>query len=200
MLRSDFSVLNARLNIISIMSYNFSKLLKLINLKMIRKIEKTDRDNLKKYFLELVTVDQERVERPQDAAKISNSDEEKWIESRLIGEEKKEIFTLCGFNDNGAIIAEGEIQRLPRWIERHVAEIRFAVLPGHELIAQQMINELIKKSQENGIEILIYFHLSSQKTGIEIIKKFGFEQFGIIKKYYKKNDRYIDRLYFVKYQ
>jgi len=165
----------------------------------IRKIEKNDSDLLLKFFSELVIIDPERVERPEDVNKITKEDEEKWIEKRLIKEENKEIFVLCGLNEDGKIVTEGEVERMPRWIEKHVAEIRFGVLPEYELMAENMLRNLMKTAQDNNIEVLIYFHLESQKRGIEIMKKLGLEQLGIIKKYYKRGDEYVDRIYMVKY-
>jgi len=166
---------------------------------IIRKIEKNDSELLLKFFSELVAVDPERVERPQDVAKITKEDEEKWIEKKLMQEDNKEIFVLCGFDENGKIVTEGEVERMPRWIEKHVAEIRFGVLPEYGAAAESVLKDLIKTAKDNGIEVLIYFHLATQKRGIEIMEKLGFETFGTIKNYYKREDEYIDRIYLAKY-
>jgi len=166
---------------------------------VIRKIENSDSDLLLNFLKELVALDPERVDRPEDVNKITKENEEKWIEQRLIKEGKKDIFVLCGLNGDGRIVAEGEVERLPRWIERHVAEIRFGVLPKYDLIAEEIVEKLIKIAKESGIEILMYFHLETQKTGINIMKKLGFESAGIVKKYYKRGEEYIDRIYLVKY-
>jgi len=165
----------------------------------IRKIKIGDSDLLLKYLNNLVALDTQRVDRPEDAGKITKENEEKWIEQRLAREEKKEIFVLCGLNESGEIVAEGEIERLPRWIERHVAEIRFGVLPGHEKIAEKIAEELIKTAKNNGIEILTYFHLETQKNGIDIMKGLQFTLMGVIKKYYKRGEEYINRIYLVRY-
>ncbi len=165
----------------------------------IRKIKTSDSELLLNFFKELVALDPERVERPGDVNKITEEAERKWIKQRLIKEEKKDIFVLCGLNDEGKIVIEGEVERLPRWIERHVAEIRFGVLPKYDDIAEELVKKLIEIAKENNIEILTYFHLDTQKTGIEIMKKLGFETMGSIKRYYKRDKEYIDRIYFVKY-
>jgi L-amino acid N-acyltransferase YncA len=165
----------------------------------IKKIEKNDRDLLLNFFSELVIADPERVERPEDVNKITKDDEEKWIEKRLTKENDKEIFVLCGLDETGKIVTEGEVERMTRWVEKHVAEIRFGVLPNHELIAEVMLENLIETAKNNNIEVLIYFHLETQKKGIEIMEKLGFESAGVIKKYYKKGDKYINRIYLVKY-
>lgn len=165
----------------------------------IRKIKKSDKNLLLKFFYDLVSLSPERVERLEDVINITQNDEERWIEKRLAREKNKEIFVLCGINENNGVVTEGEIERMPRWIEKHVAEIRFGVLPKYELTAEKLLKELIKKAKKNKIEILVYFHLESQKSGIKIVKKLGFKKFGVIKKYYKRRDKYINRIYFVKY-
>lgn len=167
----------------------------------IRKIKKDDAANLLKYFTQLVNTDPERTERPEDVNKITEDAERLWIESRLDKEDKKEFFALCVSNDNGNIVAEGEIEKMPRWIEKHVAEIRFAMLPDVDFIeaTKNMIGELIKKAKENDIKVLLYFHLKTQKRGIEIMQDLGFEELGVVKNYYKRGDEYIDRVYLVKY-
>lgn len=166
---------------------------------IIRKIKIGDGGALLNFFKELVFLDKERVERPEDVNSITKEKENKWIKQRLIKEDQKDIFILCGVDSTGKIVVEGEVERLPRWIERHVAEIRFGMLPGHESIAKEVVKQLIKKAENNSIEILIYFHLETQKAGIKIMKKFGFKKFGRIKNYYKRNEKYINRLYLVKY-
>jgi len=166
---------------------------------IIRKIKKSDRDLLLTFFSKLVALSPERVERPSDAKKITKKDEEKWIEKRLIKEKNKDIFDLCGIHENGEIVTEGEVERMPRWIEKHVAEIRFGVLPENEIIAENLLKNLTKTAKENNINILLYFHLETQKKGIQIMKNLGFEKFGVIKKYYKRENEYINRIYFVKY-
>lgn len=166
---------------------------------VIRKIQTSDANSLLNFFKELVLLDPERVERPEDVNKITKEMEEKWIEQRLTKEEKKDIFVLCGLNDEGKMVTEGEVERLPRWIERHVAEIRFGVLPQYDLIAEKTVEELIKTAKNNGIEVLMYFHLETQKAGINIMKKLGFESFGAIKNFYKRDKEYVDRIYLAKY-
>ena len=166
---------------------------------IIRKIEVKDKKSLLNFFKELVALDPERVERSEDVEKITEEMEEEWIRQRLIREDNKDIFVLCGLNDNKEIVTEGEIERLPRWIERHVAEIRFGVLPGYNSIAEKLLEKLIETAKKNDIEILTYFHLETQKTGLEIMKKLEFEASGKVKKYYKRGTEYIDRIYLVKY-
>ena len=97
----------------------------------IRKMKKEDSQGMLEFFRELVIVDQERVERSSDVARIDLATEETWIESRIKKEEEKEMAALV-LEREGKIVAEGEIERLQRWIERHVAEIRFGMLPGNE--------------------------------------------------------------------
>ena len=166
---------------------------------IIRKIEVGDKESLLNFFKKLVELDPERVERSEDVEKITEEMEEEWIKQRLIKEDNSDIFVLCGLDDNGEIVVEGEIERSPRWIEKHVAEIRFGVLPGHDSVAEELLKKLIEIAKENNIEILTYFHLETQKTGLKIMEKLGFESMGKVKNYYKRGAEYIDRIYLVKH-
>jgi N-acetylglutamate synthase-like GNAT family acetyltransferase len=164
----------------------------------IRKITTNDAEALLVYLEELVLKDRERVEDINYFNSFTLSDEVKWIENKIISEEAREIFVRVVEQDN-QIIAEGEVEKLKRSVERHVAEIRFGVLPGNEDAGEQVVEELMSIAKSNGIKILLYFHLSTQKAGIEIIKKLGFKLMGEIKSYYQFSDRLVDRVYYVKY-
>jgi len=164
----------------------------------IRKITTNEAEALLVYLKELVLQDRERVEDINYFNSFSLLDEEKWIEDKINGEATGEIFVRVADQD-GLITAEGEVEKLKRPIEKHVAEIRFGVLPGNEESGEKIVEDLIKTAQDNGIKILLYFHLSTQKIGIEIVKKLGFELMGEIKDYYQFSDRAVDRVYYVKY-
>lgn len=164
----------------------------------IRKIRVSDARALLDYFNELVKLDTKRVERPKDARKITIKDEINWVKTRIEDEKNKEMFVLVG-EVNGKIIVEGEIERKKRWIERHVAEIRFAVLPKFEDVAHELIRQLLTTTKRNKLEILMYFHLSTQKSGLNIMSKHGFKRLGVIKRYYKSGNKYTNRIYLIKY-
>ena len=164
---------------------------------MVRSLEKGDAQGLLTFFRKLVEIDPERVERVSDAEKITLEQENNWLDNLIVKEEKGEVIARVGIAGS-EIVVEGEIHRLPRWIERHVAEIRFGMIPGNEQITKELLKELLQKAQNDQIEILIYFHLRTQKTGIGIIKELGFEESGVIKDYYKRDGEYIDRIYLVK--
>lgn len=165
----------------------------------ITKISVTDAEQLLNFFRKLVEFDTKRVERAEDVAKITLENEKNWIQSRIADEEKQEMFVLCAKDKNGDIVAEGEVERKKRWIERHVAEIRFGVLPGFEKVAKEMVEQLIQIASKNDLEVLFYFHLQTQQSGITIMKELGFSEVGSIKNYYKlSGNSYVDRLYFSK--
>ncbi|TSC95953.1 MAG: Uncharacterized protein Athens101410_277 [Parcubacteria group bacterium Athens1014_10] len=167
------------------------------NIVKIRTIYISDAKKLLKFFHDLVISDSERVERLKDVKKINLQKEIYWIKHRKRAEKNKEMFIFC-CEVNGRIVAEGEIEREKRWIEKHVAEIRFGILPGYEKLAIEMIKQLIKKAKENKIKVLIFFHLATQKTALSIMGKLGFSRVGIIKNYYKRDGHYISRVYMVK--
>jgi RimJ/RimL family protein N-acetyltransferase len=166
---------------------------------LIKKLWVQDAAALLNYFKDLVTLDTKRVERPEDVAKITIENEVSWIKSRIEDETKGEMFVLCMKDENDQIIAEGEVERKKRWIERHVAEIRFGILPAYTQHAKTLVQQLIDLAKENGIEILFYFHLESQVAGIETMKQLGFKEIGIIENYYKlQNKDYVNRVYLSK--
>lgn len=160
----------------------------------IRKIKVSDAKNLLIFLNKLVKFDPERAERPEDIKEIRINAEINWIKDRLRLENKKEMFVLC-CEVNGEIVFVGEVEKSKRWIDRHVAEIRFGALPGYEDAVIRALNQLIKKAKKNRIKVLVYFQLVSQKIGLPIMKKIGFYQAGIIKNYYKRRGEYIDRVY-----
>ena len=160
----------------------------------IRKITIEDGSAMLDFFKRLVKEDPERVERPVDIAKLTVADELTWIDQRVDREKSRKLFDRIDVKEK-EIVAEGEIERMKRWIEKHVAELRFGVLPGHEEVAQELVQELIGIAKVNDIEVLLYFHLATQKAGISVVKKAGFYEVGRIKNYYKNKDLYIDRIY-----
>ena len=164
---------------------------------MIAKLDLQYAEKLLSFFKELVKRDLERVERISDVEKITLENEQTWIGRLLEKEKQGEMIVRIGM-DNDNLVVEGEIERKPRWIERHVAEIRFGMLPGNETIAKEVITDLMEQARTQGIEILFYFHLQTQKAGISIMKELGFKEFGVMEKYYKRGDEYIDRVYLVK--
>ncbi len=168
--------------------------MKKLNSVAIRKIKILDARNLLRYLNKLVEFDRERAERVEDVKKIKIDDEIDWIKVRLESERKKEMFVLC-CEINGEIVSVGEVERSKRWIDRHVAEIRFGALLGYEDVVIQMLNQLVKKAKKNGVKVLVYFHLVSQKIGLSIMKRLGFYKVGIIKNYYKRRGEYVDRIY-----
>ena len=148
------------------------------------------------FFKKLVSEDRERVERPEDVVGLTIADETRWIKERINKEKAGEFFARIA-TEGELIVAEGEIERMERWIERHVAELRFGVLPGNEAIAVELVQELISIARANGIEVLLYFHLATQKTGVHIAEKVGFRTVGKIERYYKRGEIYTDRVYMV---
>ncbi|MBI1984930.1 MAG: GNAT family N-acetyltransferase [Candidatus Wildermuthbacteria bacterium] len=163
----------------------------------VRKIQLSDAEELLHFFQELVKKDRERVERPQDARHTTLKKERQWIQERIHKANKREMFAFIGRVDK-KVVAEGEIERTPRWIEKHIAEIRMGILPDCESITPLLIERLLATAKKNKIEILVYFHLKTQRKGIKAMKKAGFSDAGRIKRYYKRGKKYIDRLYLTK--
>jgi hypothetical protein len=164
---------------------------------MTRHIRLEDAEAFLTYFRRLTADDPERVERPQDVATISLEIERAWIQSRIDAETKQEMIVRC-VESGGKIVALGEMERLKRWIERHVAEIRFGLLPGHQADGRELVAELEAGARKSGIEVLVYFHLASQVTGLDVMRSLGYQEVGRIPNFYKRETKYIDRVYLSK--
>ena len=164
---------------------------------MTRRIRPEDSRALLAYFARLTSADPERVERPQDVAQISPEKERIWIQSRIDAENAREMVVRC-VESLGEIVALGEVERLKRWIERHVAEIRFGLLPGHTDAGRELVAGLETEARKIGVEVLIYFHLQTQLTGLEIMRSLGYQEAGRIPRYYKRETGYVDRVYLMK--
>ena len=160
----------------------------------LRAITEEDAEALLKYFRRLVEEDPQRVERPEDAARLTPDDERRWIASRAAAEQAGELRVLC-VEREGELVAVGEVERMKRWIERHVGEIRFGCLPGAAELAKPLVERLVFESEAMGIEVLVYFHLATQVRGIAQMHGAGFEERGRIPGYYRRPDGEIDRVY-----
>jgi L-amino acid N-acyltransferase YncA len=164
----------------------------------VRKITPADAPALLQYFTKLVDIDRERVERPEDVAGITLEMEEKWVTRLLEKEAVGEMVVRLGADDSGTVVVLAEVERKPRWIERHVAEIRFGMMPGYAEVAQHVLEECIGEAKKMGVTELLYFHLATQVRGIEIMKKMGFIEVGRVEKYYNRQGTYIPRVYLQK--
>ncbi|MDK2126397.1 GNAT family N-acetyltransferase [Parachitinimonas caeni] len=157
-----------------------------------------DAKKLLEYFHELVASDTNRVERVEDVRKISIEMEESWIRNILAKQAEGSYAARCIYDDSGKVIGLGEIERRPRWIERHVAEIRFGLLPDHFSAGVAFVRVLENLAKEMGIEVLYYFHLTTQKQGLDIMQECKYKEVGIIEDYYKIDNSYVDRIYLQK--
>ena len=164
----------------------------------VRELDERDAPALLEYFQTLVRVDPERVERPEDIALLSVDDEREWIRHRMADLVTSDLTAHCAVL-NDRIVAVGELQRMKRWIERHVAEIRFGVLPDARDAALALVRAFVALAKVNNIELLVFFHLATQERAIEVMLECGFQEVARIPGYYKKPDgTMIDRVYLVK--
>ncbi|WP_017255025.1 hypothetical protein [Pseudomonas tolaasii] len=147
------------------------------------------------YFHTLVQLDNKRVERAEDVAKLSLADEQRWINTLTQRTVNREGASFCIKIDND-VIGLGEVERKPRWIERHTAEIRFGILPGYKPEGKLLVSALVAAARDIDITTLYYFHLESQAQGIEIITESDFNYAGKLRNYYKQGAHYLDRLFF----
>ncbi|KTB56172.1 hypothetical protein AO066_29285 [Pseudomonas fluorescens] len=150
------------------------------------------------FFSQLVERDPERVERPTDVLLLNPDKEAIWIGKLLEKEAAGEAIVLCVLNKASVIVGLGEVERRPRWIERHVAEIRFGLLPDYAEEGRELVRLLETRAKAIGIECLYYFHLATQSQGIAVVKACGFELAGTLPGYYKRESGYVDRVFYTK--
>lgn len=162
----------------------------------VKKLQIEQTEKILKFFKKLVVADPERGENLEEVSKITVESERSWIKSLLEKEEKKEMISRLVEVD-GEIVGLGHVEKLPREIERHVGDIRVGFLPGYEQAGFEMAKALTEDSKSLKITLLMYFHFETQH-GIETMKKLGFEQTGLLPKYYKKSGEYINRVYLTK--
>lgn len=161
---------------------------------MYRQPQPQDASRLLDFFKRLVLLDPERVEQASSVNKISLAMERQWLRRRLTIMKAGELLIRIG--DSGdKILVVAEIQRKPRWIERHVGEIRFGMIPGEGEVAKKVLTQIIEEARDCGIETLIYCHLQTQTAGLSIMRSLRFTNAGRIKRYYKRGGSYIDRVY-----
>jgi hypothetical protein len=163
-----------------------------------RKPEVSDAAGALSFFLKLVVQDTQRVERFEDVSKLTMLDEIAWLENLAKRIDRDEMRSVIGVNADEEIVMLGEIERRPRWVEKHVAEIRFGLLPSHQVEGAKLVLLLEELAKELKIEVLIYFHLETQQIGLEIMRQSGFVECGRIEKYYKMPSHYVDRIFMMK--
>jgi hypothetical protein len=162
----------------------------------IRQIQIEDAERLLHFFERLVVEDPERAETVEDVKKLTVEDEKSWIQSLHKKENANEMINLGCFSGNECI-ALGSIERMPRDLEKHVGDFRLGYLPNYTSEARELALKLMEKAQGLSIEVLLYFHFEIQQ-GVDLLKNLGFEENGVIPNYYKKNHKYINRIYLTK--
>lgn len=161
----------------------------------IRKAKLADAQSLITYFNKLVVEDTARVEKSTHAKEITLEMEKKWILQRLEKEENNNLFMRIIEDGGNGIVGSGEVERKSRWIEQHVAEIRYAILPSYKEHAHLLVGNLIDIAKVNNISLLIYFHLETQVHGLSTMKSLGFKEAGRFENYYLlENGEYVDRI------
>ena len=79
----------------------------------------------------MVTTDPERVEQIDKVGKLTIGEEIRWLLCILEKMKSGNYYTLCLRGSDDMLLGFGEIERKQRTIERHVAELRFGLLPGY---------------------------------------------------------------------
>lgn len=125
--------------------------------------------------------------------KMTIENETKWLNERLKSVKKGESIFLIQ-EENNEIIACASLERLKRYIDKHVAELSFGVLKGYENKTNELMEQAIEKSKEKKIKVLIYYILACNERFIDIMKGAGFNEVGKISNFYLKNGKYIDRV------
>lgn len=106
--------------------------------------------------------------------------------------DRKSIALIMKSDDK--VVAKIDIKPLSREVDKHVGEVSFGVLKGYDKESIDLVKEGCKRAKQLGLKVLIYYILDKNKRFISIIQKAGFRKACRIRRFYKKNQRYYDRV------
>ena len=158
----------------------------------------SDAQDLLKFVKCLVTIDTERVEQIDKVDKLTIKDEVQWLSVILEKMKSGNYHTLCLRDSNNLLLGFGEIECRPRAMEKHVAELRFGLLPSYVEAGKYLVQSLENIARTMAIKLIYYFHLATQHQGLQVMQNSGYSHAGCLEGYYLKEGIYIDRIYLAK--
>ena len=98
--------------------------------------------------------------------------------------------------DNGKIVADASLQRLPRRMS-HRADFGVSVIKEYwnRGVASDLLTKIIEFAKENAIEIIDLQVRADNRAAIHLYEKFGFEKIGSHPGFFKINGEYIEFVY-----
>ena len=115
----------------------------------------------------------------------------------LSGMQNNPNFLMLSAFDGDEIVGNASISRLPRARFAHRWEIAISVRKSHWGcgIGSNLLNRLIEFAKNNGAEVISLEVRSDNERAKALYHKFGFEQFGTYRKFFKINGEYFDADY-----
>jgi len=122
-----------------------------------------------------------------------NPDDNPFLEQQIKSVKEGKSIVLIMKSGN-KVTAKIDIKPLYREVDKHVGEVSFGVLKGFDGKSIDLVREACKKAKTLGIRILVYYILDVNKRFGSVIEKAGFKKAGTVRKFYRINGRYYDRV------
>ncbi len=158
----------------------------------IRQADISDAENLLNCLKRYIP-DSDFIPRLQHEVIDSIQEEEKWIESFLTNHNS--LLLIAEFE--GEIIGNIDLTGSPRKIMEHTAMVGMGMLKEwrNTGLGSVLLQTAIDWATASPILELIWLQVYTEnELGLGLYQKFGFEERGIIKNYFKRDGRYFDNL------
>ncbi|MDD2363510.1 MAG: GNAT family N-acetyltransferase [Eubacteriales bacterium] len=119
---------------------------------------------------------------------FSVEEERRFLESMQSSQRSKYFLAL----DGADIVGNANIQSYARERMQHRANIALSVKMSHweQGIGSALMRQMIGFARSLEVELITLEVLSENKRAIALYKKFGFEQFGVLDRFYKLEGKY----------
>ena len=159
---------------------------------LIRKAKPEDAINLRA-TVRIYLDESDYIPKSSDEFKLSVEEEESWISSFA---EKKNSLLLVALHEDH-IVGNIDITGSVRNAMKHTGVIGMGMLYEWRNLGlgTALMQQAINWAQHNDLLEMLWLEVYTENTeGIRLYKNMGFEECGIVKNFFKHNDRYFDKL------
>lgn len=159
---------------------------------LIREAKTSDAENLLNCIKAYIP-QSEYIPKLEQEIKLTIEQEAKWISSFLTNDNS--LLLIAEFENQ--IIGNIDLTGNQRKIMKHTAVIGMGMLKEwrNSGLGTALLTEAIKWAKRNPVLELIWLQVYTENVlGLNLYRKMGFENNGIIKKFFKHDDKYFDNL------
>lgn len=159
---------------------------------LIRRAEPTDAENLRETVRTYLD-ESDYIPKSSDEFKLSVAEERSWISS--FAEKENSLLLVALYDDN--IIGNIDITGSMRNAMQHTGVIGMGMLSEWRNLGlgTALMQVAIDWAQQNQLLELLWLEVYTDNTGgVTLYKNRGFEECGIVKDFFKHDDRYFDKL------